>query len=35
MSWLDKIGSTIFPLASDERRAEARRRAEELARSNQ
>jgi F0F1-type ATP synthase delta subunit len=35
MSWLDKIGSTIFPLASDEKRAEARRTAEELARSNQ
>jgi hypothetical protein len=34
MSWLDKIGSTIFPLASDEKRAEARRKAEELARSN-
>jgi hypothetical protein len=35
MSWLDKIGSTVFPLASDEKRAEARRKAEELARSNQ
>jgi hypothetical protein len=34
MSWLDKIGSTIFPLASDEKRAEARRKAEELARTN-
>jgi hemerythrin superfamily protein len=32
MSWLDKIGSTVFPLASDEKRAEARRKAEELAR---
>lgn len=35
MSWLDKIGSTIFPLASDEKRAEARRKAEELARTHQ
>lgn len=35
MSWLDKIGSAVFPLASDEKRAEARRRAEELARTNQ
>jgi len=35
MSWLDKIGSTIFPLASDEKRAQARRTAEGLARSNQ
>jgi F0F1-type ATP synthase delta subunit len=35
MSWLDKIGSTIFPLASEEKRAEARRKAEELARDNQ
>ena len=34
MSWLDKIGSTIFPLASDEKRAEARRKAEELARTS-
>ena len=34
MSWLDKIGSTVFPLASDEKRAEARRKAEELARSH-
>jgi len=34
MSWLDKIGSTIFPLASDEKRAEARSKAEELARTN-
>jgi hemerythrin superfamily protein len=30
MSWLDKIGSKVFPLASDEKRAEARRKAEEL-----
>jgi hemerythrin superfamily protein len=35
MSWLDKIGSKVFPLASDEKRAEARRKAEELGRSNQ
>ena len=35
MSWLDKIGSTIFPLASAEKRAEARRKAEELGRENQ
>ena len=35
MSWLDKIGSKVFPLASDEKRAEARRKAEELARSHQ
>jgi len=35
MSWLDKIGSKVFPLVSDEKRAEARRKAEELARSNQ
>lgn len=35
MSWLDKIGSTVFPLASDEKRAEARRKAEELGRMNQ
>ena len=35
MSWLDKIGSKVFPLVSDEKRAEARRNAEELARSNQ
>lgn len=35
MSWLDKIGSTVFPLASDEKRAEARRKAEELARDHQ
>ena len=34
MSWLDKIGSTVFPLASEEKRAEARRKAEELGRSN-
>ena len=34
MSWLDKIGSKVFPLASDEKRAEARRKAEELGRSN-
>ena len=34
MSWLDKIGSKIFPLASDEKRAEARRKAEELARTS-
>jgi hypothetical protein len=34
MSWLDKIGSTVFPLASDEKRAEARRKAEELARAH-
>jgi hemerythrin superfamily protein len=32
MSWLDKIGSTVFPLASDEKRAEARHKAEELSR---
>ena len=31
MSWLDKIGSTVFPLASDEKRAGARREAEQLA----
>jgi hemerythrin superfamily protein len=35
MSWLDKIGSTVFPLASDEKRAGARRKAEELGRTNQ
>jgi hemerythrin superfamily protein len=35
MSWLDKIGSKVFPLASDEKRAEARRKAEELGRTNQ
>lgn len=35
MSWLDKIGSKIFPLASDEKRAEARRKAEELGRGHQ
>jgi hemerythrin superfamily protein len=35
MSWLDKIGSAVFPLASDEKRAEARRKAEELARQHQ
>jgi hemerythrin superfamily protein len=35
MSWLDNIGSKVFPLASDETRAEARRKAEELGRSNQ
>jgi hemerythrin superfamily protein len=35
MSWLDKIGSKVFPLVSDEKRAEARRNAEALARSNQ
>lgn len=35
MSWLDKIGAKVFPLASDEKRAEARRHAEVLARSNQ
>jgi hemerythrin superfamily protein len=35
MSWLDKIGSKVFPLASDEKRAEARRKAEELGSSNQ
>jgi hemerythrin superfamily protein len=35
MSWLDKIGSTVFPLASDEKRAEGRRKAEELARGHQ
>jgi hemerythrin superfamily protein len=34
MSWLDKIGSTIFPLASDQKRAEARRKAEEIARTS-
>jgi hemerythrin superfamily protein len=32
MSWLDKIGSTLFPLASEEKRAGARREAEQLAR---
>ena len=35
MSWLDKIGSKVFPLASDEKRAEARRKAEELGRAHQ
>jgi hypothetical protein len=35
MSWLDKIGSTVFPLASDEKRAGARREAEQLAREHQ
>jgi hemerythrin superfamily protein len=35
MSWLDKIGSKVFPLASEEKRAEARRKAEELGRTNQ
>lgn len=35
MSWLDKIGSTVFPLASDEKRAEARRKAEALAQRHQ
>jgi hemerythrin superfamily protein len=35
MSWLDKIGSKVFPLASDEKRAEARRKAEELGRGHQ
>ena len=35
MSWLDKIGSTVFPLASEEKRAEARRKAEELGRTSQ
>jgi hemerythrin superfamily protein len=35
MSWLDKIGSTVFPLASDEKRAGARREAEQLARDHQ
>jgi hemerythrin superfamily protein len=35
MSWLDNIGSKVFPLASDEKRAQARRKAEELGRSNQ
>lgn len=35
MSWLDKIGSTVFPLASDEKRAEARRKAQELAHEHQ
>ena len=35
MSWLDKIGSTLFPLVSDEKRAGARREAEELAREHQ
>jgi hemerythrin superfamily protein len=34
MSWLDKIASTVFPVVSDEKRAEARRKAEELARSH-
>jgi hemerythrin superfamily protein len=35
MSWLDNIGPKVFPLASDEKRAQARRKAEELGRSNQ
>jgi hemerythrin superfamily protein len=35
MSWLDKIASTVFPIVSDEKRAEARRKAEELARGHQ
>ncbi len=35
MSWIDKIGSTVFPLASTEKRAEARRKAEQLGRSHQ
>ena len=35
MSWLDKIASTVFPIVSDEKRAEARRKAEQLARQHQ
>jgi hemerythrin superfamily protein len=34
MSWLDNIGSKVMPMASAEKRAEARRHAEELARDN-
>jgi hemerythrin superfamily protein len=34
MSWLDNIGSKVMPMASAEKRAEARRKADELARDN-
>lgn len=35
MSWLDTIGKKLFPLASAEERAEARRKAEAIARDNE
>ena len=35
MSWLDNIASKVFPIVSDEKRAEARRKAQELAHEHQ